>query len=311
MSTVVVTGITGKSGSFFLKRLHQSPPIGYKFRFIVRDPKFAEDCSHLLENIPHEIIIADLNNIKDYDNIFTSKEEKVDVLFHIAGIYFSNQLVTYALRNMVKRIILVHTTGIYSKYKSASNDYLAIERAINCTFDNYKANGHTVSLSILRPTMIYGDLNDRNLCVFIKMTDKLRLFPIINKGNNTIQPVWCKDLGNAYYDFLLSTNTSNKNYVLSGKKPMTTREMLEEIATQLKVKNSFLSVPFWIAYSGSWMLFVLTFGKIDYREKVQRMVEDRAFSHDEASKDFGYCPSSFRDGIQEEIDMYLKSCKKS
>jgi hypothetical protein len=153
--------------------------------------------------------------------------------------------------------------------------------------------------------MIYGDLEDRNVSTFIRMVDRLRFFPVVNGAHYDLQPVWCKDLGFAYYDVMMHLDiTRNKDYILSGKAPIQLRDMLLEIAKQLGVKNTFISIPFIIAYSGACLLYCLSLMKIDYREKIRRMVEPRAYSHENAFNDFGYKPASFGIGIQEEISMY-------
>ena len=48
-------------------------------------------------------------------------------------------------------------------------------------------------------------------------------------------------------------------------------------------------------------------GKVDYVEKVQRMSEDRCFSHEDARIDFGYSPEAFEVGIAREVKEYLNS----
>ena len=45
--------------------------------------------------------------------------------------------------------------------------------------------------------------------------------------------------------------------------------------------------------------------KIDYVEKVQRMAENRSFSHSKAYDDFGYSPMNFKEGIEIEVYQYL------
>ena len=160
--------------------------------------------------------------------------------------------------------------------------------------------------------MIYGSLNDGNISVFIKMVDKLRLFPVINGAKYELQPVWCKDLGKAFYDVLMNPEiTDSKEYDLSGGKPILLIDIFKEIGNQLGVKNTFISVPSGIAYLGAWIVYILTFKKKDYREKVQRMVEPRAYSHEKAANDFNYSPHEFKDGVKEEIIMYkqLKETK--
>ena len=100
--------------------------------------------------------------------------------------------------------------------------------------------------------------------------------------------------------------TNNKDYILSGGAPIQLLDMFKTMGKYLGVKNTFISCPFWLAYAGSWMVYILTCGKKDLREKVQRMVEPRAYPHDEATRDFGYDPLTFEVGIRDEIEMYKR-----
>lgn len=207
----------------------------------------------------------------------------------------------------VKWLVLVHTTGIYSKYKAAGEEYRQIEAKIAKMIE-----GKGIDLTILRPTMIYGNLRDGNVSVFMKMVYKLRLFPLVNGGRYELQPVWCKDLGKAYYQVLLHPEaTKNRNYVLSGGEPILLIDMLKVMAEKLGVTNHFFSVPFWLAYGGAWLLYMMSFGRADLREKVQRLVEPRAYGHEDAAVDFGYLPARFQEGIDDEIQMFLHRIEKS
>ena len=69
-------------------------------------------------------------------------------------------------------------------------------------------------------------------------------------------------------------------------------------------------MSFAIAYFGACVVYYLTFRKKDYREKVQRLCEPRAYSHEDAKNDFGYAPMSFREGIAEEVRQYLEEKRK-
>ena len=170
--------------------------------------------------------------------------------------------------------------------------------------------GKDVAKTILRPTMIYGTINDGNVAVFMKMVYKLRLMPVVNHALYELQPVWCGDLGKAYYLVLTHPEkTMNKNYNLSGGAPILLIEMFRVMAKLMGVTNLYINVPFWIAYPGAWAFYVMSFGKIDFREKVQRLVEPRVFSHKKASEDFGYDPVTFEEGIVSEIEDYLRSIK--
>ena len=45
-------------------------------------------------------------------------------------------------------------------------------------------------------------------------------------------------------------------------------------------------------------------------EQVLRMQEDKDFKYDKASRDFGYLPVSFYEGIKDEVQEYLNSANK-
>lgn len=292
---LLVTGITGHSGGYFLKELIENKYEG-PIRCIVlkdSDTKMLED-----SGLNIEIIEGDLENQEILDKVMIG----VDTVLHIAAISYSVNVIKAAVKNNVRRAIFVHTTGIYSKYKSASEEYKNIESAVR---DIIKSNESPIGLIILRPTMIYGNINDRNMIIFIKMVDKLRLFPIIDQGRNLLQPVNGRDLGRAYYQVLNNKSIMNGDYILSGENPITMIDMFKVISDALDKKTMFFSVPLAFGVFLARSLKLLTIGKVDFIERVQRMGENRSFPHDKAAEDFGYRPMPFAEGIRIEVEEYL------
>lgn len=309
MSIVVVTGATGKSGQYFVRELRKHYPEGYEFRFLVRKNTKSQTSQRgreLLKEIDGDIYEADITKPNELEGLFAAKNgEKVDTLLHIASVLWSPYIVPVALKHGVSRLILVHTTGIYSKYKAAGEAYRITEKEINRQVEQLCKQGKNISVTYLRPTMIYGDLEDGNISVFMKMVYKLRVMPVINGAKYDLQPVWCGDLGKAYYDVLVNPEkTNNKDYILSGGAPIQLIEIFKIMGKKLGVTNSFVSCPFWLAYIGAWGVYLMSFGKVDLREKVQRMIEPRAYPHEEAKRDFGYSPVRFEDGINDEIAQF-------
>ncbi len=247
-----------------------------------------------------EKVYGDLNNKE-----FIRKTVKgVDAIMHIYNIHHSPMIVEAAIENNVKRAILVHTTGIYSNFKYASQGYKDVEKKVSELTS--KSNSPT-KVTILRPTMIYGDLCDSNMSKFIKMIDKFRMMPVINGGRSLIQPVNARDLGKAFYTVLTSPEkTAGKAYDLSGEKPLQMIEVFKMISDKLNKKTTLVSVPLGLGVVLAQIAKVLTLGKIDYVERVQRMGEDRSYPHAEAKKDFNYNPMNFEEGIQLEVNQYLK-----
>ncbi len=194
MKKLAITGITGKSGRYFFQYLVENETLilekwnGIKLN--IRDEKKADFLSEAHSGIPIEYVYGDLYRKNVADNLLM----ECDTLFHIAGIRESINLINSGIRNGVKRVILVHTTGIYSKYKKAGQDYRQIDARVGSLA---KSNG--IALTILRPTMIYGTMTDHNISFFIKMVDRFRIIPTVNGAHYELQPVHCADLGRAFY----------------------------------------------------------------------------------------------------------------
>ena len=175
MERVLITGITGKSGEFLFEeiasnidKLHD-----YYFGFVVRNKEKARFISNKLENC--SVYIGDLNDEVFLERVFS---DGYTSLLHIAGIQKSLNIVRAAVIGGVKWMILVHTTGIFSRYKAAGEGYRIIESKIHNLL-----SGKEIALTILRPTMIYGNVHDGNVAVFMKMVYKLRIFPVVNHAN--------------------------------------------------------------------------------------------------------------------------------
>ena len=299
---LAITGIAGKSGQAFAGHLSENAqmikemfPGGIKLLMHTK----REHDNEILSEFSPKLLYGELED----GNFLADCFEDVDTIVHIAGIHWSREVVTAAGNANVKRMIMVHTTGIYSKYKAAGEEYRHI--------DEYVASickSKNIMLTILRPTMIYGTLSDGNVVKFIKMVDKLPVMPVVNKAEYELQPVHYSDLGKAYFDVLVAPEvTGGHDYVLSGGEEIMLRDMFIEMGKHLSKKMHFVSVPFTVAYFGAWCVYVLSLRRFDFREKVQRLCEPRVYSHEEATKDFGYNPKTFRSMIGDEVSQYIQS----
>lgn len=294
---LLITGITGHTGRYFLQELinhkYESP-----IRCIVRETFDTSFIDNIDLNI--EKVVGNLDNQKFIEKVMVG----INTVMHIYNIHHSPVIIRSAIKNNVKRAILIHTTSIYSKFKKASQEYKNVEKKVlELTNDNHCP----ISITILRPTMIYGDMRDRNMSKFIKIVDKLRVIPVINGGDSLVQPVNARDLGRAFFAVLMSPEkTAGMNYDLSGDKPIKMIDMFKIISNELNKKTIFVSIPSCLGVFMVKVLKALTLGKIDYIERVQRMGEDRSYSHDDAVKDFEYNPMSFEKGVHIEVQEHLK-----
>ncbi|WML41546.1 NmrA family NAD(P)-binding protein [Neobacillus sp. OS1-2] len=289
-----VTGITGHTGKWFLDRLIKEKYKG-KIRCLVRDNS--------------DTTLLDKSGLK-VEKVFGSLEDKaflektmegVETVVHISTILFSDNVMDAAIRNKVKWAILVHTTGRYSKYKSASEVYIEIEERILKMRDQ-------IGITILRPTMIYGSTGDRNMYKLVDYLNRHKFFPMFGKGDNLMQPVHAKDLGYAYYDILEKRDiTFNKEYNLSGRNPIKYLDLIKCVSATLDKKNTIVKIPLWFSIFSAKIYNLINKNALISVEQVLRMQEDKVFTYDEAAKDIGYSPLSFSEGIKGEVKRYLES----
>ncbi|MDB8542317.1 NAD-dependent epimerase/dehydratase family protein [Turicibacter sanguinis] len=292
-----VTGINGHSGRHFLQRLVDEQYNG-KVRCTVSNSTNIPPLN--TKNLDVEYVVCDLNNVKEITKAMSGSQ----IVLHIAHIKYSKNILQACIDNDVDWVINVHTTGRYSKFKSASAEYIEIEDYILTQRDK-------LAITIVRPTMIYGSSRDKNMVRLIKFLDKSKFFPMFGKGDNLMQPVHAKDLGNAYYDIILKSDvTKNKEYNLSGKNPIKYKKLIQTVSKELGKKTIILHIPMGLSVFAAKIYNAIFKNAIITVEQVLRMQEDKAFSHDLASNDFGYSPYSFEEGIKEEVIEYLESKKK-
>ena len=155
---LAVIGATGKkSGGAFSEILSKNlSNVNQLFsdgvRFLVRNSSNTE---FLTQKFPDsEIMRGELGDNEYLNNALSN----VDTVVNIAGIQYSEKIVKAAVACNVRRLILVHTTGIYSKYKEAGEEYRKIDSIV---YDLCKENN--ILLTICRPTMIYGNVHDNNV----------------------------------------------------------------------------------------------------------------------------------------------------
>lgn len=297
---LLVTGITGHTGRYFLQELINNNYEG-PIRCVVRNTSNTS----LLDDsgLKIEKVVGDLGDKEFIERTMSG----VDTVMHIYNIHHSPMIVQAAINNQVKRAILVHTTGIYSNFKDASQEYKRVEKKV---FELINDTACPTKITILRPTMIYGDMCDSNISKFIKMVDKIRVIPVINKGENLLQPVNARDLGKAYFKVLLSPlETAGKDYDLSGEQPIKMINVLKLISRELNKRTFFISVPLGFGVLIAKFFKAFTRGKVNYVEKIQRMGENRSYQHYKATNDFGYSPIPIEEGIRIEVKEYLGEMK--
>ena len=189
----------------------------------------------------------------------------------------------------LRRIIFIGSTTVLVPLESPVKDSkLQSEKTIRQSDLDY---------TILRPSMIYGTIDDPNFSRMLKFIKKRGFFITFGTGENLIQPVYIEDVADAVIKVLDNIVTYKKVYDLPGKDPLKYNDMVEIVRNKTGRTFKVLKFPAGFSkamvsiYARLWKNPSLTPDQID------RMGIDKAYSYEKAKKDFGFSPISFKKGI--------------
>jgi nucleoside-diphosphate-sugar epimerase len=265
---ILIVGATGFLGSFVAARLAERGAC-----VLVRP---GSDRSVLPEGI--DVRIGDLAAPLPLDGVST--------LVYCASMGFGH--IPPVVRQLeacgVKRAVFLSTTAIFTSLPSSSRSTrLDAEAAIQAS---------SLDWTILRPTMIYGTARDRNISRLLRALKRWPAFPVC--GNALWQPIHVEDLADAVVRALDSSRSAGHVYNLPGATPLTFPELLRTAARAVGRKILLVPVPLELAVVAARLTRVVR------PEQIRRLVEDKAFSYTDASRDFGFSPRSFAEGVQAE-----------
>lgn len=291
---LIIFGARGNTANYFLKILEKERFEG-EITVVSRDKNKNNYFNQFKLNF--KILNGDIKETSFLEKCF----DNIDTVLNLANMENSPKIVEIGSKHKVKWFILVHSTMIFSKNKSKF-----ILNRINIEKDLLKKNKN---LTILRPTMIYGNKRDINISRLIKYLDKFKIFPIFGNGKNLLQPVYVDDLSKSYFNVIKNKNvTFNKSYNLAGKNSIEYLKILKIIESALKKKIIFIRLPINISVILVKILNILFFGKFPINSsQVRRQSEDKIFSFNEATIDFNFNPIKIEEGLKLQIKDYLNT----
>lgn len=188
----------------------------------------------------------------------------------------------------MKRLIAVSSTSFYSQRSSIAGDIRTAERAI-------ERSG--VPFTILRPTMIYGTPEDRNISRLIQFVKKSPVVPLPGGGKSIFQPVHVEDLAACILTALKSNAGIGRSYNVPGGSAHSLKEIVTIISEILGKKVLTVPVPLGLAEAAAGMSEKVLRRSIVQREQLARLREDKKYDFSEAAQEFGYAPRNIRDGL--------------
>jgi len=151
--------------------------------------------------------------------------------------------------------------------------------------------------TILRPSMIYGPGDDRNISRLAAYLRRRRWFPVFGSGKARQQPVYVEDVVAGILAAAQRPGTVGRTYALAGAQVLTYDRLVDMVGAAVGVKPVKLHLPVFLGLAGAWCLERLGAQMGIDGEQIRRLQEDKAFSIEETRADLGYAPLTFAEGL--------------
>jgi uncharacterized protein YbjT (DUF2867 family) len=288
---IAITGATGFTGAFVVRDLAARYPDA-RLRCLVR----ATSRRAALAAYNAEFVEGDLGDGPSLDRLFAGADTLVNV--SSLGGDWVDPLFDAVSRSALRRGVFVSTTAILTKLPVRSRPLREHGEA--------RVRQSGLQWTILRPTMIYGTPGDRNIARLIRFIGWSPVVPIV-AGDALQQPVHVEDVAAAIVACLGEPATIGRTYEISGRDPLTFEQLVREAMAATGRRRLLLPVPF-APMLAALKLYAAAVAKPRISvEQLLRLREDKAFDHSAASRDFGFAPRSFAEGVRAEVELLRSS----
>jgi nucleoside-diphosphate-sugar epimerase len=280
-SPVVVLGATGMVGRFLVDRL-----VGAGVETIAISRRAQAPRPHV------RWITADFTNLN------LGADQSSRVAFNMGPIWKLPAALPGLHQAGVVRLVALSSTSRFTKTTSPiRSEREVVEWLIEGeTQTQAYCEKHGIAWTILRPTVIYAEGQDRSITRLANLIRKFRVLPVAGRALGRRQPVHADDLAAGAIAAAISTAAENRSYDLPGGETLSYRAMCERIFEGMGYRPRIISVPpaIWrLGLSGASLLMpgiTTAMGS--------RMAEDLTFDPTDAERDFGWRPRGFRPQFQ-------------
>lgn len=299
--TFLITGATGFIGRHLVGELAKE---NCEVRCLVRSPK------KKLWNSPNvRIFLGDLSDSDSLDMALKG----AGVCIHLASVINSGNRAEFECVNVkgMERVIEACVKGGVGKFIYVSSIDAIINPGSLYGVTKLAAEGllkkSPLKFTIFRPTIVYGEGDDKHVASLIRLIKSLPLIPVLGNGLYRRQPVYVLDLVSAIKKSVYADVADGKTYNIAGSDAMTMNEILYAIAASLKKKIILVHLP-----TGVVKKITLKIGGLNkflqtHSEQILSMDMDKAADISLAKKELGFDPVTFKEGLKRTVGWFRKN----
>lgn len=192
----------------------------------------------------------------------------------------------------VRRIVALSSTSRFTKGDSADAGEQETARRLAAAEGELKAwaQQRGIEWIVLRPTLIYGLGQDKNIAEIARLIRRFGFFPLLGRAEGLRQPIHAEDVAQVCVAALFKTEIANRDYNITGSETIPYQEMVRRVFATMNRPARFVSVPLWA------FRLAVAFVRLIPRYRhwsfamAERMNSDLVFDSADAAADFGFNP---------------------
>lgn len=194
-----------------------------------------------------------------------------------------------------RHIVAVSSTSRFTKTDSTDPAEQALAQKFANSEDQLAAwaQSHGAAWTVLRPTLIYGLGQDKNVSQIARLIRIFNFFPLFGEARGLRQPIHLQDLAAACVAALERPQAHNRAFNLSGAEVLSYREMVSRVFDALGKRPRFVRAPLWMFRLVVTLMQVLPRYRNWSAAMAERMNRDMVFDHSEAARELGFSPRAF------------------
>lgn len=194
-----------------------------------------------------------------------------------------------------RRVVAVSSTSRFTKIGSGdtAENALAAKLIESEARVQAWAERRGVEWVILRPTLIYGLGQDKNISEMARFIRRFGFFPLLGRAQGQRQPIHAEDVASVCIAALQATGAANCAYNISGGETLAYRNMVARVFAALGRRPRLLTVPLWAFRLAVAVLRCLPHYRHWSAAMAERMNRDLVFDHTDAARDLGFKPRGF------------------
>lgn len=275
-----VIGATSLVGGFLLSRLRRQ---GWPITAFSRRQAQAD---------------SDVSWVRLGDPAAMRKHEAVRGITHwicVAPVWVLSEYLSMLEVSGARRVIVLSSTSRFTKDTSSDAEEQGIARRLIDAEERVQAwaRDRAVEWVILRPTLIYGKGEDKNVSEMARLIRRFGFFPLFGRARGLRQPVHADDVAQACMAAVQAPAAANRAFNLSGGETLAYCDMAARIFDVLGRKPRLLVIPLWAFRAAMAGLCLLPRYRHWSAAMAERMNRDLVFDHAEATTALDFHPRRF------------------